>query len=267
MLNFKSGLCATILVIMTSSSVEAVEMVPYQAGYNLSLNDARESSSVSAVTGQIAYGVEEICGGWLFQQSGTMNMHLTNGKVVPQLLNFSSVEKDGSYQFSVNTGGTSQDIILGRAEMPKNGKLGQVVFSRPNNVAFTLPADTLFPAAHTAFMIEGAQAGKTQLQSHIFEGTDTEPAKLLVVFVSPLSDAGKAVINELGGDLKNHMGWNFQLAYFDPTNQTGEPLYEVGVDQLDNGIALRWVLDYGSHSVEMKMVKIETLGKPKCSLK
>jgi hypothetical protein len=125
----------------------------------------------------------------------------------------------------------------------------------------------LFPAAHTRFMIENALAGNTQFQSKVFEGTDVEGAKLLVVFISPMSKAGKAIQDQLGGDLTNHQGWNFRMAYFDPNNQSGEPLYEVDVDQLDNGIALRWMLDYTSHAVEMKMVKVEQVKNPDCSPK
>ena len=249
------------------ASAQAIDLVSYQAGYNVRLSDARETSQVTAVTGQVAFDFEKICSGWLFQQSGNMQNHLPDGNVIPQIFQFSSVENGGAYQFSIKTDGVVKESILGRAEMPQNGEAGQAVFNRPENLQFALPKGTLFPAAHTRFMLEAAQSGKTQVQSYIFEGTDIEPAKLLVAFVSPLSDAGKAVINELGGDLKNHTGWNFRLAYFDPKNQTGESLYEVGVDQLDNGIALRWVVDYGSHAVEMKMVKIRTLDKPDCSPK
>lgn len=252
-------------VALITSPVGAVELAAYQAGYTVHLGKTRDAAAISAVTGQIAYGVEKICDGWLFQQSGTMNMHLPDGKIIPQVMNFSSIETGSKYQFSVSTEGIGKEVILGRAEMGADGKPGEAVFSRPEKKTFTLPADTLFPAAHTRFMIEGAMAGKLQLESHIFEGTDVDAAKLLVVFVSPMSDQGKAIVNKLGGELKNHAGWNFRLAYFDPKSQTGEPLYEVGVDQLDNGIALRWVLDYGSYGVEMNMVKVEILDKPDCS--
>ncbi|PHS79597.1 MAG: hypothetical protein COB59_00685 [Rhodospirillaceae bacterium] len=266
MMKFKS--CgALVLASLITSPVGAVELAAYQAGYSVHLSSVRDTSSILAVTGKIAYGVEKLCNGWLFQQSGTMNMHLPDGNVLPQVMNFSSIETGPKYQFSVSTEGIGKEVILGRAEMGAEGELGQATFSRPEKKSFSLPADTLFPAAHTRLMIEAAEAGKHQLQSHIFEGTDVDEAKLLVVFVSPMSDQGKAIIQKLGGKLKNRAGWNFRLAYFDPKSQTGEPLYEVGVDQLDNGVALRWVLDYGTHAVEMKMVKVEILDNPDCTPK
>jgi len=266
MMKFKS-FGAVLFVSLLTAPAGAAPLVGYQAGYSVHLSSARDASSISAVTGKIAYGVEKLCDGWLFQQSGSMNMHLPDGNVLPQVMNFSSIETGAKYQFSVSTEGIGKEVILGRAEMGAEGQPGQATFSRPEKKSFTLPADTLFPAAHTRFMIDAAEAGKYQLKSHIFEGTDVDEAKLLVVFVSPMSDQGKAVIKRLGGDLKNHAGWNFRLAYFDPKSQTGEPLYEVGVDQLDNGVALRWVLDYGTHAVEMKMVKVETLDNPDCTPK
>ncbi|MBL4692385.1 MAG: DUF1849 family protein [Magnetovibrio sp.] len=269
MLNVKMILgtvMGTLLAISpVKASAQAVELIPYQAGYVVSLSSNSDRSMVSAVTGKVAFGFEKICGGWLFQQRGNMSNHLPDGNVVPQIFQFSSIEKSGEYQFSIKTGGTSKDVILGRAEMGGVGESGQVVFSRPEKMTLSLPPNTLFPAAHTRSMIEAAQAGKRQFERLIFEGTDTNSAKLLVAFVSPMSDAGKAVIAKMGGKLKSQKGWHFQMAYFDPTDQSGTPVYEVGVDQLDNGIALRWELDYGSHAVEMKMVKVQSLVEPDCS--
>lgn len=256
---------AVISTALAVSPALAIELIPYQAGYSVSLSDVKNQNSVSAVTGQVAFGFEKICDGWLFQQRGNMKNYLPNGNVVPQVFQFSSIEKSGDYQFSIKTDGLSKDIILGRAEMSDTGNGGKAIFSRPEKITFSLPPDTLFPAAHTRFMIKAAEAGKDRLERHIFEGTDASPAKLLVAFVSPMSKAGQAIVEKMGSALKSQKGWHFQMAYFDPKSQAGTPLYEVGVDQLDNGIALRWVLDYGSHAVEMKMVKVQTLDKPDCS--
>jgi len=252
---------------LMSSPTRAVELASYQAGYQARLSDARDQAAVSAVSGQIAFGFEQSCEGLIFQQSGALNWHFANGNMASQVLNFSSLEQKQTYQFTVKTEGMTQGVILGRAEMPSSGGAGEAQFARPKAKAFPLPAGTLFPAAHTRLMIESALAGKTQFQSHIFEGTDVEGAKLLVVFISPMSEAGKMIQKNLGGDFANHQGWNFRMAYFDPKSQTSAPQYEIDVDQLDNGIALRWVLDYTSHAVEMKMVKVEQIKNPDCSQK
>ena len=45
---------------------------------------------------------------------------------------------------------------------------------------------------------------------------------------------------------------------------TGEPMYEVEADLLSNGIATRWLLDFGDYSAEMNLVKIEALRPSAC---
>ena len=240
-------------------------LAPHKAVYAVSLGESRDRSGISAASGNILYGVQKVCDGWVVAQSGTMNMHLPSGGVVSQVLHYSSWESnDGErYRFTVTSEGQDQEVILGSASITR-GQGGEATYQRPEQAVYPLPSDTLFPVTHTRFMIDSARAGKTQVQSHIFEGTEVEGAKLLVVFISPMSDAGQAVVDSVGGDLFDRPGWNFRLAYFDPADQTGEPLYEIEADMLDNGVAPRWVLDYGSYSVVMKIAKIERQAMPNC---
>ena len=250
---------------LTGGGVGAVEQASHRAAYVVSLDSIREDVALSSVSGQIAYGVEKVCDGWLMAQSGTMNLHLPSGEVLPQTMHFSSWESDdgSQYRFTMKSEGDSGETILGTAAIPA-GTPGSATFTRPEAAQFALSSGTLFPTAHTALLIAAAQAGKSQVESLVFEGTEVQGAKLLVAFISPLSDAAQAVQASLDSALVKRPGWTFRLAYFDPQDQTGEPLYEVEADQLDNGVALRWVLDYGSYAVEMKLNKIEPLNKPDC---
>lgn len=262
----KNILAACVLAVTVSgvhAGARAAELAPHQAGYNVVLDESRDAS-VTAVSGQVVLGLQHVCEGWLQQQSNLMNMHLPSGDVIPQSVNFSSLESGTRYRFSAKVAGAAEGSILGSADMPSGGGAGRAVFNRPQEASFVLPPDTMFPVAHTRFLIDGAKAGKTQLESHIFDGVEVEGAKLLVAFVSPLSDNAKAIIDAMGNDLLRRPGWNFRLAYFDPADQSGVPLYEVEVDLLDNGVALRWMLHYPKFSAEMKLGKIEALAPPHC---
>lgn len=256
--------CACILAI-SAGAAQAAELSPHRAAYAISLDQARETVDLSAASGQIAYGLEKVCGGWLAAQNGTLNLHLPSGEVAAQTVQYSTWESDdgSQYRFTVKSEEAISQVILGTAEITP-GAEGHVAFAQPQGEAFTLPVGTLFPTAHTAFMLDAARAGKNQIENFVFEGTNVEGAKLLVAFISPLSPQAKDIMKALDGDLLNHPGWNFRMAYFDPQDQTGEPLYEVGVDILDNGVAPRWILDYGAYAVEMKLSKIEPLAKPDC---
>lgn len=256
-------LLAVCVLAVPVSGAAAAELASHQAGYTIMVDESRDAS-VTAVSGQVVLVQQRVCEGWLQQQNNVMNMHLPTGDVIPQSVNFSSLESGNTYRFSTKVGGSENSSAMGRAEMPAGGGAGTAVYDRPKDINFVLPPDTLFPVAHTQFLIDGATSGKTQLQSHIFEGAQVEGAKLLVAFVTPLSARGLSVVDTVGGDLLHRPGWNFRLAYFDPASQTGEPLYEVEVDLLDNGVAVRWVLDYGTFSVEMKLGKVEAMAPPHC---
>ncbi|MCR4377924.1 MAG: cell envelope integrity EipB family protein [Rhodospirillales bacterium] len=266
MLNpLKPILIACVLVAASTPGAWAVELASHRAAYDVTLAVSSDTAAVTAANGQIAYGVEKVCGGWLSAQSGTMNLQLTSGEVMPQTLHYSSWEADGGnqYRFSVKVEGNGDEVILGTAQIG-SGAEGVANFTRPEPKQFVLPRGTVFPVSHTASVIEAARAGKTQSETYIFEGTEVEGAKLLIAFISPLSKEAKAVQEQLGGELLTRSGWNFRLAYFDPKNQTGEPLYEVEADLLDNGVTLRWILDYGVYAVEIKLNKVERLVKPDC---
>lgn len=252
-------------LVLGAGAVQAAELAPHGAVYDIRLAAARENVDISAASGQILYGLEKVCDGWLAAQNGILNLQLPSGEVLPQTVQYSTWEAaDGSqYRFTVKSEEGDAQVILGTAQIA-SGAQGQVTFTQPADTQFTLPVGTLFPVAHTAHMIDAAQAGQNQIENFIFEGTGVEAEKLLVAFVSPLSAPSKAIMQELGGALLNRPGWNFRMAYFDPKDQGGEPLYEVEVDLLDNGVAPRWILDYGSYAVEMKLGKVEPLAKPDC---
>lgn len=258
-----AGLTALVLV-GTAWQAVAANLVSYRAVYDVRLSESRNGSLVTAASGQIAYGTKQSCDSWIISQTGAMYLQTAEGDVLPQPLNFSAWESQDGTQYRFSVMGEDPDAaILGGAE--KNGEVGEATFSRPQSVRFDLPKGTLFPMVHTDHIINQAQKGVTQFQNYVFEGTDVEGAKLLVTFVSPLSAMAQQYTQAVSDKALSRPGWNFRLAYFDPEDPASVPMYEIEADYLDNGVPVRWVLDYGDFSVEMGMSKFETLSPPDCS--
>lgn len=84
----------------TSTPLLAAELVSHRAAYQIVLGQARDGSPVNSASGQIGYGVEKVCGGWLSHQSGTMNLHLTTGDVAEQTMHYSVWEADNGEAFA-----------------------------------------------------------------------------------------------------------------------------------------------------------------------
>ncbi|MEG3619182.1 DUF1849 family protein [Magnetovibrio sp. PR-2] len=260
----KNAALTAALLAGSAGSAEAANLVSYRAIYDVRLSEARSGSAVTAASGQIAYGTKENCDSWIINQTGAMFLQTSEGDVLPQPLNFSAWEsQDGTqYRFSV-MGEDADATILGGAK--KQGEAGAAEFSKPQSLRFDLPKGTLFPMVHTDHIINQAQKGVMQFQNYVFEGTDVEGAKLLVTFVSPLSSLAESFTKSLSDTALTRPGWNFRLAYFNPEDQASIPMYEIEADYLDNGVPVRWVLDYGDFSVEMGLSKFETLPAPECS--
>jgi len=260
------AVAATISTFAFGSVAQGANMVSYRAVYDIRLADAKRGSNISAASGQLAYGVKKTCDGWLVNQTGSMYFQTTTGEVLPQPLTFSSWESatGTQYRFTSMDDQEGGEVILGAARMSESRSGGEAQFSKPQPSTFKLPAGTLFPIEHTVHILDQALAGKSQFENAVFEGVNVEGAKLLVTFVSPLSVRARDISTRLASEALKNPGWNFRLAYFDPESQTGEPLYEIEADYLDNGIPVRWLLDYGDFTVEMGMSKIEMLSKPDC---
>ena len=258
--------CSMVASVGFANAVYAANLVSYRAVYDVRLVDAKAGASISAVSGQIAYGVKKTCDGWLVNQTGTMYLQVTTGDVIPETFNFSSWESaDGTqYRFTVMGDEGDSDVILGGAKLAKSGGRGEAQFSKPEPATFPLAAGTMFPMEHTNHILDQAARGQSQFENSVFEGTDVEGAKLLVSFVSAISARSQALLERFKTEALTRPGWNFRLAYFEPTSKTGEPMYEIEADYLDNGIPVRWMLDYGDSIVEMGMSKIEILPKPDC---
>lgn len=246
--------------------VQAANLVSYRAVYDVRLADAKRGSNISAASGQIAYGVKKTCDSWLANQTSKMYLQTTTGDVIPQVVSFSSWEsEDGAkYRFTGSDEGDAEGGILGSASMPTGNRNGEAQFSKPESVTFALPSGTMFPVQHTEHILNQARAGNMQFQNMVFEGIDIEGAKLLVTFVSSLSEPARSMTTKFNSEALRRPGWNFRLAYFDPESQTGEPMYEIEADYLDNGVPVRWLMDYGDFTIEMGVSKVEILPQPKC---
>ena len=55
-----------------------------------------------------------------------------------------------------------------------------------------------------------------------------------------------------------------RLAFFPQDSRAAAPEYEIEIDQLDNGVATRMVLDFHAFSVVLTIDKIEAVTAPSC---
>jgi hypothetical protein len=53
--------------------------------------------------------------------------------------------------------------------------------------------------------------------------------------------------------------WRFRIAFFEPTNSSGSPDYEVGIRYWENGIADELKMDFGDFVVDGRIETLEII--------
>ncbi len=260
------ALVAALVAGLVSGPLAAAGLAPHRAIYSLKLGSVRANAGLVDARGAVKVVLEKTCDGWIMTQEMTMELDTAAGGVVRQDSRFAGWESlDGkSYRFaSRNTLGKQVEGFKGEAKSGAAGKSGRAKFKVPAGKSMVLPEDTLFPAGHTAWLIERALAGDRQAPRTVFDGSDGQGPRKVTTFIGPRVDSGQHGKKKLGA-LVQRPGWNIRMAFFPLNSRTAAPIYEMEVLQLDNGVAPRVVLDYPQMTVIMTMEKVETIPLPSC---
>ncbi|MCH7957603.1 MAG: DUF1849 family protein [Proteobacteria bacterium] len=260
------ALAAALVVGLVAAAPAAAGLVPHRAIYSVKLESVRANAGFVDVRGAAKIVLEKTCDGWIMTQELTMDMGTAAGGTVKQDIRSAGWESlDGkSYRFAVrHTMGRQVEGFKGEARLGAAGKPGKATFKVPPGKTMVLPEGTLFPAAHTAWLIERALAGDRQAPGIVFDGSDGQGARKVIAFIGPRVESGRHRNKGLGA-LVQRPGWNIRMAYYPLDSRAPAPEYEIEVLQLDNGVAPRVVVDYPQLTVVMTMEKIEAIPAPRC---
>ena len=157
-------LAALLLMSAVPAMAEPVQLAAHRANYALTLQSVNSGSNVTGVRGNMAYEVTDACDGWAVRQRLEMNLSNRDGqpcKMVSDYLTWES--KDGlklRFRMRQSTDAAVTEQVEGTASLAAPGGVGEIHYTQPEDKTMPLPAGTLFPMAHTAAIIEAAEAGK-----------------------------------------------------------------------------------------------------------
>jgi hypothetical protein len=265
---------AVALAMLLGQASAGAEMVSYRARYALSLASTKASSGVVGAGGIMLDEWDKTCNGWTEQEHFYLHLDYSDQEPGQDTLDtytsFVSWEaEDGRrFQFDLREAGTDDpfDEIAGEARLGAPGKPGTANFKRPAESVLSLPAGTLFPAAHTRLLIARAEAGDTFVTRKVFDGSDVESAYQISAVIgpklAPALDARAAKRPE--SPLLDRPSWRIRLAFFPPDNTVEIPDYEESVRLLDNGVMQDMLFDYGDYAIRAKLEHIDALRPPPC---
>ena len=257
-----TALCGAALLFQGPASAAAPDLAAHRALYNLTLGTAR-SDDVTAATGKMAYEVTDTCDAWATRQRLDMTITNRDGQDIQMVSDYTTWEsKDGlSLKFrmreTTDTAVTSE--VEGDATLSAAGGPGEIHYRLPKPADVALPAGTLFPTAHTAAILEAAQAGRKFLTLPLFDGTSPDGAQNSSIVVTswgpPAPSPWPALASLPTG--------KFHIAFFNRTADTQTPDYEVTMRYWLNGVADDLAMDFGEFVMNGKLAEF-TPQKPHC---
>ncbi|HZB90248.1 MAG TPA: cell envelope integrity EipB family protein [Stellaceae bacterium] len=260
---------ACLLCLGAAPAARAVDIAPHRALYSLTLARTKSTGGVVAASGAMVYEWGETCDGWTVQQRFRLRLEYAeqdNVDVNSTLVSWES--KDGlRYRFNERRvrNGELDEEIKGDAQLDGPGKGGTAEFTKPATVRLRLPAGTLFPTAHTLFLIERAKAGDQLVSRQVFDGATVEnAAQITAVIARSLKPGASNASDTPKSPLLDRPSWRMRLAFFPADSKQEQPDYELGMRLLDNGVSQEMTLDYGDYVIHAKLDDIEALSRPSC---
>ncbi len=238
----------------------SVEVRPHRGVYALELSEVEPNSTVVHARGRFDFEWADACDAWTMSQRAILEVGHSDGRVFDFGWTYNAWEaKDGAtYRFFITRrfgGDTVAEEIRGEAEL--TGEDGGVArFTLPTEREMALPSDTLFPAAHTIYLLETLIGGDTPTWRTLFDGSGEEG----LFGVSPAvagalsGDAGGGFISPL---LEDKASWRMQLAFFSMDESSALPEQEQAFRLFENGVVDEITFDYGEFTVKANLEELE----------
>ena len=245
---------ALSLVVAVSAAQAAPQLAAHTALYKLTMDHAKSDEVVGA-TGTMTYEVQDACEGWAVQQRLEMTITNRDGQDVQMVSDYATWEaKNGTklrFRMRQTTETAVTEVTSGEASLPKPGEAGEIHYVEPHEANMPLKAGTVFPMAHTAKLIAGAEAGEKFMAIPLFDGTSATGGQNTSVIVTRWGSTEAAPFPPLAG-LPNG---RVHVAFFDHGSTT--PDYEVGMRYWDNGVADDLRMDFGDFVMAGKLASFQ----------
>jgi hypothetical protein len=248
----------SLLPVAASPPARAATFAAHRALYKLTLDSGR-ASDVVAASGTMGYEVIDACDGWAVRQRLQMTITNHDGQDIQMVSDYATWESKDGLSFRYHMKQTTDDAVTsqtdGEASLTAAGGTGQAHYTVPSDMVKQLPAGTLFPMAHTAAILDGAEAGKRFLTLPLFDGTVDSGVQDSSVVVLKVD---KPAANRFPA-LSSLASTRVRLAFFDRDPPSQTPDYEVAMTYWMNGVADDLQMDFGDFTVDATMTEFTSL--------
>ncbi len=251
-----AALLAALALPAVASAGAPIHLVGQNASYTLTLSKVR-GHSVTGATGRLEFNVRNTCDAYTVSQKMTLLIRNQDGTLSRTISDYDTWEaKDGRhFTFLLRQGnGTSMKVEdQGTAVMgPKGGKVTYIV---PKGRTESLPPGTLLPMAHTAAIIDAAEAGQRFIGPPLFDGTSSRGAEH--TFVAILQR--RQPQHDRFADLAKLPSALVDIGFWPRTEKDDEPDFRTQMRYFTNGVSRDVRLDFGNFVMTGKLTSLAIL--------
>jgi envelope integrity protein B len=260
-------------LFLAATAADAATIVPHRAIYDLRLARANQGASLSSVDGRLAFEVAgSTCGGWTISFRMVNQFRPADGAV--KLIDTQSTSYESGdgldlrysqKEFIDNRLDQESRVKVSRQEAQGAGK-GRIELPVSND--FTIPAEAMFPMRHQLKLMESARAGETWDTSLLYDGSDGDKTFRAISFIGKRKDAGSNTRdkpNAQAAVLAGLPSWPMTISYYNVAGGDQDtPVYQIGFDMYENGVATGLVLDYGDFALDGELANLELLDAETC---
>ena len=257
---FSAAAAAVAFALAGAAPAGAAVLAGHRAVYALTLDTAK-SADVVAAKGTMHYEVQDACDGWATNQRLEMTITNRDGQNVQMVSDYVTWESRDGHRFRFHMKQTTDEAVTSQTdgEATTGPAGGEVHYTMPAETTVKLPPGTLLPMAHTAAIIDAAEAGKRFIGLPLFDGTSEKGGQdtfITVVDTKPAGAEGKR-----WPDLLKLPSVDVHVAFFDRKPDAMMPDYEVGMRYWVNGVGDHMRMDFGSFVMDGLMTEFHLLPK------
>jgi len=239
-----------------------IALQPHKAIYSITLKKIREDAQILNIGGEMFYGLESSCDGWISDHQFTLFYEYADNPTLKMTSHISAFESYDGSEFNFLTtrkrNGQTYEEIRGHLTNEDTGPTGiSVTFTKPEKQTQTLTQGTLLPTQHTNMLLEHAEKGTQYVTLPLFDGTDTDSTRDVSAFISTTQDS----LHALKG---NGPLYKIDLAFFPQNSKNEQAEYEMTLYIHKSGIIPYMLIDYGKFTMAQTLKTIKTLPITTC---
>jgi hypothetical protein len=249
-------------------AAQNMPMAAHRATYDLVLAEGAGKGGVESARGRIVFEFNgSACEGY------TLNFRqvteLSGGDIGTKLsdMRSSTFEAGDGSSLRFNTESRTPpgpaEATDGTAQRG-NGKI-VVELRKPERAKLDLP-DAVFPTAQMKMLIDAAKAGKSTLETRVYDGSEkARKAYDTFAVIGKAADTAAEVEEPLRTSGWDKMPrWPVSISYFEEGGNTQQPVYVISFELLENGVSRKLKLDYGDFGLTGDLKRLEVLNTPAC---